>query len=516
MENSRTLDYLDVLASLSLANLVLLEVWRKLIFVSKFFVPYWSWRDLLSSIIMVAIFTGLFLLTIRESKQSRHHELALHRLIYLLPILLIFNFLRRHELVTLRLDLGDSRLVLMGSALIILLIAAFARWHRYVLRVAEIAVIGLVGFIALTFGQATRATLFPPPIHNLAPLLSGRPASAPRVVWIIFDEMDWRYTFGSRRPANLKMPEFERLKAQSFYGVTVHQAGLNTITAMPSLITGKTVYYAKPADYSQLMLHFRIDEVAGGTVWGSQETLFSSARKMGLNVGVVGWYIPYCRVFYSVLSECMWESLDSVVRGAAPSLRTSFTSQMRTLSPAEKRQRHIVRYSDMMAQANLTAADPQLGLVLLHMPVPHGPPIYDAATGRLTPFTFSNNWYLGNLALTDRALGEIRASMERAGVWDNSTVLVSADHALRRYSNINETMDSRVPYLLKLAGQKNEFDYQMPFHALITRDLILAILGGKLSQPQQVAEWIAIRERQHPAITQTAAVENNRKSKRLD
>src|SRR5437588_5576913 len=99
MESSTRLIARDKFAALSLANLVLLEVWRKLIFVDKFFVPYWSWRDLLSSVALVSIFTLLFMLTIRESKQSRYSHLGLHRLIYLLPILLIFNFLRRHELI---------------------------------------------------------------------------------------------------------------------------------------------------------------------------------------------------------------------------------------------------------------------------------------------------------------------------------------------------------------------------------------------------------------------------------
>src|SRR5438874_1778611 len=234
MESSTRLTTRDKLAALSLANLVLLEVWRKLIFVGKFFVPYWSWRDLLSSTVLVSIFTLLFVLTIRESKQSRYHHLAFHRLIYLLPILLIFNFMRRHELVTWRLNFGDSRLLLIGAALGIGLLAAFARWHRHFLLAAELAVLGMLGFVPVTFGQAIRATLFTPPLYQLAPLLPPRPAPAPRVVWVIFDEMDWRYTFGLRRAeSSIEMPEFDRLKNESFYGVTVHQAGLNTITAMP-------------------------------------------------------------------------------------------------------------------------------------------------------------------------------------------------------------------------------------------------------------------------------------------
>jgi len=81
---------------------------------------------------------------------------------YLAPLALIFNFARRHELVNIRIDLGDTRLLLMGGALAVLLTAAFLRWHQRVLRVAEILVIGLIGFAPITFGQAIRATLFTP------------------------------------------------------------------------------------------------------------------------------------------------------------------------------------------------------------------------------------------------------------------------------------------------------------------------------------------------------------------
>ena len=36
----------------------------------------------------------------------------------------------------------------------------------------------------------------------------------PRVVWIIFDEADYRMIF-EQRPASLEMPEFDRLREES-------------------------------------------------------------------------------------------------------------------------------------------------------------------------------------------------------------------------------------------------------------------------------------------------------------
>jgi hypothetical protein len=182
--------------------------------------------------------------------------------------------------------------------------------------------------------------------------------------------------------------------------------------------------------------------------------------------------------------------MDTRVRGFQPRLATSFGSQLRNLSPLEVRQRHLNRYLAMQAEAGKAVRDPRFGLVVLHLAVPHEPAIYRRDTGELTLFNFHPDWYFDNLALADRTLGDLRREMERAGVWDASTVIVTSDHPLRWYAMLDESVDPRIPFLVKMAGQKQGIVYSPPLRSLIAHDLVLAVLRGELSQPDQVTRWL--------------------------
>jgi arylsulfatase A-like enzyme len=94
--------------------------------------------------------------------------------------------------------------------------------------------------------------------------------------------------------------------------------------------------------------------------------------------------------------------------------------------------------------------------------------------------------------------------MEQNGTWDNTTVLVSSDHWWRtEYWDIRQPIWSaaddayrgegkfhHIPFLLKLKGQKESLTYDAPFNTVVSHDLILDILRGKLSAPDQVPVWL--------------------------
>ena len=166
------------------------------------------------------------------------------------------------------------------------------------------------------------------------------------------------------------------------------------------------------------------------------------------------------------------------------------------------------RFLYLKSHALEIAADPAIGLALVHLPVPHPPAIFDRSTGRIT--TARGPGYVDNLALADRTLGELREAMERAGVWDRTAVLVSADHGWRawlwRGSPWWNSDDGRmpngdvfgVPFLLKLPGQTSAIGCGAKFNTLVTRDLITRILCETLTRPDQIAGAI----RANPAESQ--------------
>jgi arylsulfatase A-like enzyme len=80
--------------------------------------------------------------------------------------------------------------------------------------------------------------------------------------------------------------------------------------------------------------------------------------------------------------------------------------------------------------------------------------------------------------------------MEQAGMWDGTTVLISSDHGYRGAEVLDGKKDSRIPFILKLAGQKQGRDYSPEFNTIVTSDLLLSILRGELQTPEAVSSWL--------------------------
>jgi arylsulfatase A-like enzyme len=126
--------------------------------------------------------------------------------------------------------------------------------------------------------------------------------------------------------------------------------------------------------------------------------------------------------------------------------------------------------------------------------------------------------YLDNLALVDRTLGELRGRLEGAVLWDQTTLLITADHGFRpnlwqgRYGwtdnmeRISEHGASGlVPFILKLAGKHEHVIVDRQFSNIVSSDLALAVLRGQISTASQAADWIQRRTGETNAIPGAAA-----------
>jgi arylsulfatase A-like enzyme len=71
-----------------------------------------------------------------------------------------------------------------------------------------------------------------------------------------------------------------------------------------------------------------------------------------------------------------------------------------------------------------------LNVVLVHVPIPHPPGIWNPET---QSFTLRASTYLDNLQLADKLLGDMRQVLEQTGDWDQSVILVSSDHPYRSF-----------------------------------------------------------------------------------
>jgi len=205
------------------------------------------------------------------------------------------------------------------------------------------------------------------------------------------------------------------------------------------------------------------------------------------------------------LTTCSWQvSEDRDDRGKTVS--NFMLKQIQTLigrkhaGLALAREKHMGAYLTIFEDAKKVATNPDLDLILVHWPVPHPPGIYDRSKDDFALDEGSS--YLDNLELMDRTLGEIRRAMEGSSSWENTTVLITGDHWWRtdwwrteplwtsEDAAFASRIDHRVPFLLRVAGQKEAITYEPAFNTVLIHDLLLALLSGEVSTPNSIVSWI--------------------------
>jgi hypothetical protein len=246
--------------------------------------------------------------------------------------------------------------------------------------------------------------------------------------------------------------------------------------------------------------------------------VFDSARDLGLNTALVGWFHPYGRLLNQSLTRCYWtpgwlhagieerSNPQPLVDAMWDRLHLQFADlpvigHLPGLFPGiYQRQEKIERFSWLRHRALEMVSDPTIGLVFIHLPIPHPPAIYSRTSGTFTPQ--GRIGYLDSVALVDRTLGELRRTMERSGLWERTAVLVSADHGWRTHlwrGDAEWTSDeeaashqntSGVPFVVKLPGQTSGVVYSKPFNTILTRRLITVILNGQLRDPSALPDFV--------------------------
>src|SRR5262249_52684525 len=159
------------------------------------------------------------------------------------------------------------------------------------------------------------------------------------------------------------------------------------------------------------------------------------------------------------------------------------------------RRKYIDSYQEMLAAATRALTNPALNFVLVHMPVPHTPSIYNRSTQK---FSTENGNYFDNVILADHTLGILRREMEHTGLWETTNILITADHGLREeeWSEIgstawnNQPTPYHVPLFLKMGGFHQSVVDEQPFNTVRIHDLLLALLQGQVATPEQAKEWL--------------------------
>ena len=99
--------------------------------------------------------------------------------------------------------------------------------------------------------------------------------------------------------------------------------------------------------------------------------MFSAARQAGFNAGLIGWYLPYCRILNASLCDCAWWPMPVQANSTGETLSEKIPGQLEslfetnTLAPLGQSAatRHAVRiYHEYSERARRAAADPRSAL----------------------------------------------------------------------------------------------------------------------------------------------------------
>ncbi len=502
----------DLAVSLSLANLCYIRVWTELLTYTRrdtYIMRRPPGPDDLVAAIVNVLLAGLAFFAIarwlRTIRNSRVQTAA--RWIFLVFLLLPLNSIRAilaNEFTYLKSPIfeliGVKGVVLLGAVLAALAIFVLLRWSRQIAHGIAVLLLIVSPLVVMTFAQALWHIARHDPSRFVdkphAPLLAGARPS-PRVLWVIFDEWDERLTFRDRSP-DLRLPDIDRFRAEGLYADNAYSPGPETLYSMPALITGKMV---KDVDNDQgtAELGLIYPDRNKPVPWSKEPNIFSAARQAGFNTALVGWYHPYCRVINNDLSGCWWREMGyqhnsngrrllEIIPNQARSLfETSLLSVFgQSLTTIQQK----TTYEEILRQSEAVIARPEYGLVLLHFPVPHAPHAYNRRTGRFDLKNSPIQGYIDSLVLTDITLADLRRTLERAGLWDKTTVLLSSDHSYRAAPALDGKKDHRIPFLMKFAGHAEPVSFSEPFNTVLTHDLLLGVLRGEISTPAQAASWL--------------------------
>jgi Sulfatase len=348
-------------------------------------------------------------------------------------------------------------------------------------------------------GWQSRRLDAPRPLHQPATASTNRG----RIVWVVLDELSYLQIY-ERRDSSLKLPAFDRLASGATVFTHTVPAGYWTDVVLPSLMTGQPLdNIGAPA--AGLPLLVRTASTRAWQPFSPRQTVFQDALNAGYQTAVAGWWNPYCRILSEVLDQCFWTNHNELRGGmhSSQSVISNTESPVLQMMPSHSSLResnyfHQLDYRELLAAGDKLLNDRSATFVLLHLPIPHMPGIYNRRTAS---FAASNTSYLDNLALCDDYLAHIRKELEDNGTWDSTTLVLMGDHSWRlsresaiapeeRVATSGGHFDDRPAYIVKLAHQNTPARIDTQFPALRTRDLFDNLLTGRINTTQQLTSWV--------------------------
>ncbi|NGX28323.1 MAG: hypothetical protein K940chlam1_00499 [Candidatus Anoxychlamydiales bacterium] len=347
--------------------------------------------------------------------------------------------------------------------------------------------------------------------NNIAPIENNKP----KVIWIIFDEWDQYLTF-EKREKNIHLPQIDDFKEKYFSASNVYQIANITPLSLSSYTTGLAPTGFKIVGHNKIKLDF-IDTPS--KLWGSDNSIFSKLALKNVNSSIVGWFLPYDRIFDKYIVKKKYYKNKKMAFKAIKNtyvdlalfyfLRPINKLSFQKITPLKNYIIKIVRkkgsqlYKEIYASTKDVLIDPKINFCFLHFSIPHPPVIFDRNTNKLSTKVSS---YSDQLMLVDKTIEDIKNILIDAKLWDSSTLILTSDHWFRPNSWIafpesitisekdkkmaKKRTQPLVPLLIKMPYQNQTISYDKPFNAIVLHNLVLDIFDNKISNETDLKNWL--------------------------
>jgi len=306
-----------------------------------------------------------------------------------------------------------------------------------------------------------------------------------RVVWVVFDETDYRRAFGDESLNADSLVNFKKLMTRSAFATNANSPASATLYSIPALLMGT------PISGQGL----RIDKASnlwvesnGKWIPFSEETsIFGSLASSDRKASVLGFFHPYCKIF--LLARCdsfTWPEVGGPFAAIWSNIPVFAASALGHPDPwvsiTEKTLQLLPQY--------LARDD---ALTYIHLNIPHLPASYADRYLHLAPSGAPLTEYSRNLLLSDHILGAILDQLEAEKERHEVLLVVSTDHWLRnRWYRANSPEVSR-PILFSAwkVGETHGVVLAEPVSTVNTASMILRYLDGTLTTEADIAQWWA-------------------------
>lgn len=484
------------LNSLSLANLLLMGAWIVFLHDGSLYqlreAPERPLSALLSLLFTLLITAEILYWSRRKIDRSSKKAIGLFYGVLFLLLLIPVNQLRTEIGITWRIPYGVSTFVRARSAWQLAFMGViFATPFIWCCTKLADSLPGFTRALAWIVSPAVIVCVAngiwtwqkSPPFQPRTKNVLEASKDTPRVLWILFDELDKRLVF-EERPTGIEYPHFDRFVKES---VGVRQAfspGPNTLESIPGLLTGNEVSYALSVYPPDVYLTFKDNR---NTLWSAEKNVFSKAEDLGFHTALLGWYHAYCAILGKDIDVCerrshfrysgnILENMPIVFRNAI------FGKWVVSL--------FLDGAKALWKESVVLASNPLFDFVFVHLPVPHSPWIFDRSTYHTTllhPQTPEG--YFDNVAYADKIFGRIRAEMENQKVWDKTIIILSTDHSWRGAESYDQKKDARVPFYVKMPDRQTD-TVEGPFRTRHTANLVIDLLTQKVRTSSELKNWL--------------------------